>query len=316
MKKNKKVAVAIVNWNSKNYLKNCLDSLIKYNINFINKIIVVDNNSSDNSMNIIPNHKLIKIIKQKKNLGFAKGCNIAAKYSKEKYILFLNPDTRLYKNSIKKSLEFMENPINSKTAIMGAKMLCNQKISLSCSYFPTFSRFFFKSVGLDMIFKKRGLLMRDFHHKRSKYVDQVIGAFFLMRKKVFLKLKGFDERFFLYFEEVDLSLRAYNLGYNTFYNADVSCFHQGGVSTSNNKISRDLNYHKHKILYVKKHFSFFHVIGIVAITFTLELAARFLKHIIMFSYNDLKILFKTYYYLLEWVLFKKNKSKKINIAST
>jgi GT2 family glycosyltransferase len=62
MKKNTKVAVAIVNWNSKNYLKNCLDSLIKYNTNFINKIIVVDNNSSDNSMNIIPNHKLIKII--------------------------------------------------------------------------------------------------------------------------------------------------------------------------------------------------------------------------------------------------------------
>jgi GT2 family glycosyltransferase len=298
------VDIIIVNWNSGDYLKECVASLIKFNKKSIKKIIIVDNNSSDKSINNIPNHKLIKIIKQKKNLGFAKGCNIAAKYSNGKYILFLNPDTRLYKNSINKSLEFMENPTNAKTAIMGAKMIKNRKISISCSYFPTFLRFFFKSVGLDMIFKKRGLFMRDFDHKTSKYVDQIIGAFFFIRKKVFLKLKGFDEKFFLFFEEVDLSLRAYNFGYNSFYNADVSCFHQGGVSTSKNQIIRDLNYHKHKIIYAKKHFGFLQTIGIIAITFTFELVARFIKCVMKFSYDDLKILFKTYYYLLEWVLFK------------
>jgi len=306
LKINTKVSVVIVNFNSKNYLKNCIKFLIKNHINFINKIIIVDNASTDNSMNIIPN-KLIKIIKQKKNYGFAKACNIGAKYCKGKYILFLNPDTRLYKNVIKKSLEFMENPLNDKTAIIGPQMIFNKKISISCSYFPNLLRFFSKSVGLDLLLKNTGLFMRDFNHQTSRYVDQVIGAFFMVRKKIFFKLNGFDERFFLFFEDVDFSLRVYNQGYKSFYNANIKCFHRGGVSTDNNIISRDFNYHQNKIKYFIKHYNFFLTSSLILITFTLELFSRFIKTFSMiYPYENLKKLFITYYYLLRWLLFKKN----------
>ena len=312
LKKNIKVSVVIVNFNTENYLKNCINYLIKNNINFINKIIIVDNASTDNSMNIIPNNRLIKIIKLKKNLGFAKGCNIGAKYCTEKYILFLNPDTRLYKNSIKKSLEHMENPKYFKTAILGAQMLnSSKKISISCSYFPNITRFFFKSIGLDLILKKFGLFMRDFDHKTSRYVDQVIGAFFLIRKKVFIKLNGFDERFFLFYEEVDLSLRAYNHGFKSFYNANVKCLHYGGGSTTKYKFLRDLNYHKNKIIYAIKHFNVFQVSFLIAVTFTIELVARILKCLLIeFSYTNFKNTLLTYYSLLRFFLFKKNLTNK------
>jgi N-acetylglucosaminyl-diphospho-decaprenol L-rhamnosyltransferase len=306
LKENIKVSIVIVNFNSKNFLKNCINHLIKNNINFINKIIIVDNASTDNSLKIIPN-KLVKIIKQKKNIGFAKACNIGAKYCKGKYILFLNPDTRVYKNGIKKSLQFMENSQNYKVAIMGAQMLYNKKISISCSYFPNFFRFFSKAMGLDFIFKKTALFMKGFDHQTSRFVDQVIGAFFLVRKKIFFKLNGFDERFFLFFEEVDFSLRVYNLGYKSFYNTNVKCFHHGGISTGQFQIGRDFNYHKHKIIYSSKNFNFFITSILILITFTLELTARFIKIVfIRFSYHNLKCLFLSHYYLIRWLFLKKN----------
>jgi GT2 family glycosyltransferase len=149
--------------------------------------------------------------------------------------------------------------------------------------------------------------MKNFDHQTSRYVDQVIGAFFLVRKKVFFKLNGFDKRFFLFFEEVDFSLRVYNHGYKSFYNTNVKCLHQGGVSTNQFQIGRDFNYHKHKIVYSNKNFNFFITSLLILTTLTFELVSRFIKFfLIQASYKKIKLLFITYYYLIRWLLVKKD----------
>jgi N-acetylglucosaminyl-diphospho-decaprenol L-rhamnosyltransferase len=301
-----KIDIIIVNWNTGDYLKKCVESLIKYDNNNIGQIIIVDNNSSDQSVNSLEHNKLIKIIKGKKNNGFGKACNIGAKYSQEKYLLFLNPDTRVFTNTIKHSLEFMEKGQNSKIAISGAQMVNNDgNIIKSCSYFPTASRFFFNSIGLDNLFKNKGLLMKDFDHRESIYVNQVIGAFFLIRRDVFFKLNGFDERFFLYFEEVDLSLRSFQLGYLSYFNSNIRCFHRGGISSNNDKVNRHLNYLKSKIIYAKKHFSIFNFQLTVFTTVIIEFIARFFYSLLKISINELKILTVSYYQFITW-FFRKN----------
>jgi GT2 family glycosyltransferase len=305
--KNVKADVIIVNWNSGIHLKKCIDSIIKYNSITISKIIIVDNNSSDQSMNNLPDNKLIKIIKEKKNHGFAKACNIGAKYSNAKYLLFLNPDTRfLDKNSIANSLLFMEAPVNSKTAICGAQMVKNKNTVASCSYFPNPLKIFIYSTGLDKIFKIDSMLMNNFNHKKSMFVDQVIGAFFLIRSNIFFKLKGFDERFFLYFEDVDLSLRVSKLGYNSFYNADSICHHMGGVSSGNNLSLSLSNSLISRLIYSKKYFSFYENIFVIFCTFIIELFSRLIYSLVKFSYKNIKVIFVAYYYTLIFIFFKKN----------
>jgi N-acetylglucosaminyl-diphospho-decaprenol L-rhamnosyltransferase len=300
-----KTDVILVNWNTGAYLKECVESLLHEETHNIGKIIIVDNNSSDESINILPKNKLIKVIKKKKNHGFGKACNIGAKYSNEKYLLFLNPDTRVFRNTIGKSLEFMEKSENQKIAISGVQMIdASKNVVKSCSYFPTASRFLFKSTGLDNFIKNRGLLMKDFDHTNSILVDQIIGAFFLIRAEVFFKLNGFDERFFLYFDDVDLSQRSHNLGYVSFFNSDIKCFHRGGVSSDNDKVSRQINYLKSRVIYAKKHFTFLNYIFTIVVTIFIEFIARFIFSLLKFSLVDLKILILSYYYFIFWFLFK------------
>jgi GT2 family glycosyltransferase len=119
----KKISIVIVNWNTGLYLQKCLKSILKNKNNFINKIVVVDNASTDNSHKIIPRSKKIILLKNKNNLGFARACNQGAALLKSKYILFLNPDTRLLKNTLKKVLIFMECAANSNIGICGVKMI-------------------------------------------------------------------------------------------------------------------------------------------------------------------------------------------------
>ena len=261
-------------------------------------------------MNNLPDNKLIKIIKEKKNHGFAKACNIGAKYSNAKYLLFLNPDTRfLDKNSIANSLLFMEAPVNSKTAICGAQMVKNKNTVASCSYFPNPLKIFIYSTGLDKIFKIDSMLMNNFNHKKSMFVDQVIGAFFLIRSNIFFKLKGFDERFFLYFEDVDLSLRVSKLGYNSFHNADSICHHVGGVSSRNNLSLSLGNSLISRFIYCKKYFSFYENIFVIFFTIIIEFLSRLIYSLLKFSYKNIKTIFVAYYYLLIFIFLKKNKLK-------
>ena len=303
----KKISIVIVNWNTGFYLQKCLKSILKNKNNFINKIVVVDNASTDNSHKIIPRSKKIILLKNKNNLGFARACNQGAALSKSKYILFLNPDTRLLKNTLKKVLIFMERPANSNIGICGVKMIIKKNFfAHSVSRFPTVFNMILRSIGLDIFFPNSSLLNKHFNYNKSGIVDQVIGAFFLIRSNIFKALQGFDEIFFLYMDEVDLSYRVKQMGYFTYYLHNAFCFHKGGVSSSKALAFRQFNYHKSRILYSMKYFNPFGVIIIIISTFTIEFILRFLKSLFIFPLNSFVSNLISYFLLIKWIFSLKN----------
>src|SRR6266566_8744811 len=199
----------------------------------------------------------VTVVRNDRNRGFAAACNQGAKNSNADYLLFLNPDTRLDQNALVDPIHFMEYPQNSTVGIVGIQLVDAQgHVTPTCARFPTVGRFLTKMVGLDRalpsVFTPH--FMTEWDHRDSRPVDQVMGAYFLIRRSLFDKLGGFDERFFVYFEEVDLTVRALKRGWSTFYLSSVKSYHRGGGVTERVK-ARRLFYSLHsRILYGYKHF--------------------------------------------------------------
>jgi len=253
--------VIIVNWNAGVQLRSCLLSLentVK-NCFELNRVVIVDNASTDGSADGLEQISLpIEIIRNSKNLGFAAACNQGAKGSEAEYLLFLNPDTRLFPASLEKAIKFMEEPEQSDVGILGIQLLDeNGRVSRSCARFPSANQFLSKMLGLNRLFPNlfNDHFMVEWDHSYTRQVDQVMGAFFLVRRMVFEELHGFDERFFVYFEEVDLSLRAIQNGWKSVYYADAQAYHKGGGTSEQIKATRLFYSLRSRILYSYKHFS-------------------------------------------------------------
>jgi N-acetylglucosaminyl-diphospho-decaprenol L-rhamnosyltransferase len=252
------VDIVIVNWNSGDYLKKCIDSIFtEGNTPFINKVIVVDNNSKDESLSIITKNDKLVFIKNKENFGFAKACNQGFNFSNADYILVLNPDTQLFDTTLKECCLFMNTSFD--VDILGCQLLDEDgKVSVSCGRFPTAISFFYKSIGLTTVFPQIFTppdLMYDWDHSESRYVDQVMGAFMFIRKEVFNKIGYFDERFFVYFEELDFSERLAEAGGKSYFNADIKTIHTSYGTTKNVKSYAYFLNLKSRLKYSKKHFN-------------------------------------------------------------
>jgi GT2 family glycosyltransferase len=252
------VDIVIVNWNSGNYLSTCLISVFTpENIAYINKVIVIDNNSTDDSLRgLIQNDKIV-FIKNSENAGFSKACNQGFKICTAEYILLLNPDAQLLNNTLQQCCSFMQTSKN--IDILGCQLLDdNNNITASCARFPTPKSFLYKSLGLVNLFPKIFTppdLMFDWDHKESRFVDQIIGAFMFIRKEVFKKIGDFDERFFVYFEELDFSKRVAQSGGKSYFNADIKAIHSGHGTTKSVKAFRLFLNLRSRLLYAKKHFA-------------------------------------------------------------
>jgi GT2 family glycosyltransferase len=161
--------------------------------------------------------------------------------------------------------------------------------STSAARFPTLQVMAGKILGLTKIFPSvfPAHLMSSSNLRESGIVDQVIGAFFLIRKNVFEHCNGFDERFFVYFEEVDLSLRAKQLRYSSYYLSEVSAFHKGGGCSERVKADRLFYSLRSRILYAQKHYSKIEFIAIILLT-GLELPLRLIQSILKTSWLDIK----------------------------
>lgn len=291
------VDIVIVNWNSGNYLLKCIESLLLANSqNFIGTIFIIDNNSTDNSVDIIQNNKKIVIVRNKENEGFSKACNQGFKLCKSTYLLLLNPDTRVINDTIYDCINFMTD--NNEIDILGCQLLNDKgEISHSCSRFPSPSGIFIDSIGISKIAPsvfKPGIIMTDWDHKNSRYVDQVMGAFMFMRKAIFDKIGYFDERFFVYFEEVDFSKRLAQTGGKTFFNANIKAIHSGEGTTSLVKAFRlSLNL-RSRLLYAKKYFNLFGYLVVWFCTFLIEPISRSLFLISSGRISEIANLFKGY----------------------
>ena len=162
----------------------------------------------------------ISVLYNDTNRGFAAACNQGAAGTQADYLLFLNPDTRVFPDSLWRPLEFLEQEENGKVGICGVRHVDDSgAFSTSCARFPTLKIFFGQMTGLSRIFPQwfPPHLMPESECLGSRDVDQIIGAFFLVRRALFEALSGFDPRFFVYFEEVDFSLRARHAGFRSYY---------------------------------------------------------------------------------------------------
>lgn len=276
----KKLDIIIVNWNLSRQLYECLYSVVtaeKYGFE-LDRVVVIDNASTDDSLSGLGKIKLpLYIIKNSTNRGFAAACNQGAKESKADYLLFLNPDTKLFTDSLTKPVDFMERKENHSIGICGIKLLDEQGIfSTSCARFPSIRIYFGAATGLSKLFPKAfpKHLMSSVECEGGGVVDQIIGAFFLVRGELFRNLKGFDERFFVYFEEVDFSLRAKRLGYSSYLLTKASAYHKGGGCSGSIKATRLFYSLRSRLQYGDKHFSSVDKLALFVITIFLEFGSR------------------------------------------
>ena len=298
-----KIDIVIVNWNAGIQLSDCVESCVKYRGDFVGSIIVVDNGSSDGSDSLIEAIDGVELIRAGENLGFGKACNLGASKCQEPLILFLNPDAAIYANTLLPLRKFMTAPSSQSVGICGIQLHDESgKVARSCSRFPSVMGLVLHSFGLGSILRVRSGAMVEWDHLCTRDVDQVIGAFFCVKRSLFNKLKGFDERFFVYFEEVDFSRRAHVDGWRTVYLADAQAYHLGGGTSSKVKAKRLFYSLRSRLIYSKKHFSYLGVFCVALSTLLIEPVSRAGLSIFRFSLQGLKETALGYGLLYGWII--------------
>jgi N-acetylglucosaminyl-diphospho-decaprenol L-rhamnosyltransferase len=283
----KQVDIVIVNWNSGDQLRECLASIAHIaSAETLGRVVVVDNASSDNSMDNVEQINLpLSMIRNSENRGFAAACNMGANVGRAEFILFLNPDTQLKPNSLSAPLLFMSDPIRADVGICGIQLFDKHGcLSRTCDRFPSAAIMLSQLLGLNHLLPKwfPGLHMTDWDHSTTQQVEHVIGAFFFVQRMTFEKLDGFDERFFVYFEDLDFSFRAHKAGWRSIYLVDAQAYHRGCGTTDQAKARRLYYSLRSRILYAAKHFSKIGAMTVTAATLLLEPFTRlawFLLHV-------------------------------------
>jgi N-acetylglucosaminyl-diphospho-decaprenol L-rhamnosyltransferase len=272
--------IVVVNWNAGAYLRGCLESVAAAQraAYQLGKVVVVDNASTDGSLDGLHGIDLpLEILRNGENRGFSIACNQGAEVGDSDLILFLNPDTRLFPETLDLTVAFMADPANSHVGICGGQMLGEDgRRQFSCARFPTFTMFATHMIGLTRVlprwFPPQRLTPKEANH--SGIVDQVIGAYFLIRRSVFGALGGFDERFFMYLEDVDLAYRARRLGYPSYFLAEASVYHKEMTSTMQVRGRRLFYLLRSRTQYARKHWPAWQAALLAGLILAVELPVR------------------------------------------
>lgn len=297
-----RLSIVIVNWNAGAQLRACVDSIFEHGSPWVDRIVVVDNGSTDGSALSVDGLAKVTLIRAGQNLGFAKACNMGAAPCKSEFLLFLNPDAYLYPGSLSKSLAFMGEPRNSRVGICGIQLIDEPgNVARSCARFPSVIGLLAHAVGIDRLFPRAGYFMREWDHQNTRRVDHVIGAFFLVRSQVFDALHGFDERFFVYLEDLDFSLRAKRAGWLSVYLADAQAFHAGGGTSKQVKARRLFYSLRSRLVYSFKHFRLLGASVVLLATLFAEPVSRTALALIRRSSSLLKETWAAYGMLWRWL---------------
>lgn len=213
------VSVIIVNWNGAGILGDCLRTLFVQAYKFI-EVIVIDNNSSDNSVAVIKRFKKAKLVSSDTNLGFAGGNNLALPYVKGKYVLLLNTDTLISKDLIETLVDILEK--DSSLGVVQPKVLYINKLINSLGGYLTNSGFLYYP-GYEKKDKKQ--------YNKESFIFTAYGACVLIRKKLIDSIGLFDPDYFMYFEETDFCMRVWLSGAKILYTPKVMLYHKGAVSS-------------------------------------------------------------------------------------
>ena len=252
------LSIIIVNYNVKLLLEQCLLSVRRAIKKMTAEIFVVDNNSSDGSVDYLqPKFPEIIFIRNKDNPGFSKANNQAIRQTRGKYVLLLNPDTVIGENTLQKTCQFMET--HSEAGGIGVKMINGHGRFLpeSKRSYPSPWNSFCKMFGLSYLFPNSRCFakyqLRYLDENQTHKVEVLSGAFMLLRQETLKKIGLLDERFFMYGEDIDLSYRIILGGYTNYYLPET-IIHYKGESTRKNDIAYVKTFYNAMLLFFKKYY--------------------------------------------------------------
>ena len=229
------LTVIVVTWNTRDLTLRCLETLFENTSGVDMRVIVADNNSHDGSADIIAERfPQVDLIRNPGDFGFARANNEATQLVDSEWILLLNPDTEVHPNAIKNLLAFSKQ--HPEAGVTGGRTVFpNGSLNkTSCWNKMTPWSLFCQMSGLSVIFKQSEFFnpesMGGWKRDSVRHVDIVTGCLFMIQAGLWKKLGGFDHRYFMYGEEVDLCLRAAELGYRPMITPDAEIMHIGGAA--------------------------------------------------------------------------------------
>ncbi|MEQ3661683.1 MAG: GT2 family glycosyltransferase [Flavobacterium sp.] len=328
------LSVIILNYNVRYFLEQCVFSVQKALENIDGEIIVVDNNSSDDSCAMMkekfPN---IRLIENKENLGFPKGNNVGVADAKGEYICILNPDTVVAEDTFSKILSFCHTELvevsKFNLGIIGCKLIdgTGNFLPESKRGVPTPWVAFTKIFWLYKLFPNSSWFNKYYaqhlSENQSGEVDILVGAFMVMKRKLYLEVGGFDENCFMYSDDIDLSYMVKKLGKQNYYFADTTVIHYKGESTVRDGLYMK-RFREAMQFFYKKHFKnsvFFDVMmkmGAFVFSLIKKNQQKEVQYIIdeyvVFSKDEVELnLNKKTTYLNELSLFKNDKTLNVEI---
>lgn len=224
-----KVSIIILNYQTKGLLKQCLRGILQSQISLPHEIIVVDNHSQDSSVTMVrTSFPQVTLIESPANRGYAAGNNIGIAQARGEYLLIVNPDIAIFKGAVETMVAYLEE--HRDVALIGPKLINpDGSTQISAYRFPSLVIPIYRRTPLGRLpwARKplRRYLMTDWDHSHNKPVDWVLGACMLVRRSALDKVGSMDERFFLYFEDIDWCRRFWKAGFAVHYLADVDLVH-------------------------------------------------------------------------------------------
>lgn len=254
-----RISIIIVSYNTRELLKNCINSIYMTYPKKDLEILVVDNGSSDGSPTMVrEKFGNVIFIESKENLGFAKANNIGIKKAEGEYILLLNPDTIVTKDCLEKSICYMDK--HKDIGILGCKVVMpDGGLDLACRRsFPTPEVSFYRMAGLSKLFPKNrrfGQYNLTYLDENETYeVDSVVGAFMMVRREAIEQVGMLDEDYFMYGEDIDWCYRIKQSGWKVVYYHEAVIFHYKGASGGKKNPAIIREFYRAMQLFYEKHY--------------------------------------------------------------
>ena len=249
-----KLSIIIVSWNTVDLLAQCLTSVFTYPPTETFEVIVVDNDSTDTSVQMVKERfPQVKLIENKENLGFAGANNQAICQSTGCYTLLLNPDTEVKANAFDILTHFMDK--NPRVGAVGAYILNpDGTLQTSCYPAPTLFREFWRLCHLDKLYRYGSYYMANWGLDGPREVDTILGACLLLRQIALKQVGLLDETYFIYSEETDLCYRLQKAGWSLYWVPQARVVHYGGQSTKQVAAEMFMQLYTGKLIFIRKHY--------------------------------------------------------------
>ena len=260
------VSIIIVNWNTRDILRDCLASVYAQTRDISYELIVVDNASYDGSVGMIKNEfPEVVLIENHNNAGFAAANNQGMRIAQGRYFLLLNPDTIVLEGAIQKTVFFTDN--HPDIGVVGCQVWLDEKeMQLTCFAFPSLSGFIIQKIGLRRFFPKSRLFGRinyGWWDRTSQMdVDVVTGMYMLVRREAVDQVGLMDEDYFVYAEETDWCYRFRKSGWRCVFTPEARIIHLDGKSTSQVSIKMFVQMQKSVLIFHKKQRGLFSWLGV------------------------------------------------------